>query len=144
MIELSHICVNALRLQNKYHSVDFYKVIALPENPLVLNLINFEVIQIERRNMIVRNLLKERTLRWIVEECIIIGDILDKNLVEQYFKDADVVHHLAGVTNVPRTKSESSEFQDKKIKEVGEIGTQNILDVINDKCKIILSLATFS
>ena len=65
------------------------------------------------------------------------GDILDKNLVEQYFKDADVVHHLAGVTNVPRTKSESSEFQDKKIKEVGEIGTQNILDVINDKCKII-------
>ena len=26
--------------------------------------------------MIVRNLLKERTLRWIVEECIIIGDIL--------------------------------------------------------------------
>ena len=25
----------------------------------------------------------------------------------------------------------------KKIKEVGEIGTQNILDVINDKCKII-------
>ena len=49
MIELSHICVNALRLQNKYHSVDFYKVIALPENPLVLNLINFEVIQIERK-----------------------------------------------------------------------------------------------
>ena len=32
------------------------------------------------------------------------SDILDKNLVEQYFKDADVVHHLAGVTNVPRTK----------------------------------------
>ena len=76
MIELSHICVNALRLQNKYHSVDFYKVIALPENPLVLNLINFEVIQIETKNMIVRNLLKERTLRWIVEECIVIGDIL--------------------------------------------------------------------
>ena len=25
----------------------------------------------------------------------------------------------------------------KKIKEVGKIGTQNILDVINDKCKII-------
>ena len=26
---------------------------------------------------------------------------------------------------------------DKKIKEVGEKGTQNILDVISDKCKII-------
>ena len=65
------------------------------------------------------------------------GDILDKKLVEQHFKDADVVHHLAGITDVPRTKSEASEFQDKKIKEVGEIGTQNILDVISDKCKII-------
>ena len=65
------------------------------------------------------------------------GDILDKNLVEKYFKDADVVHHLAGVTSVPRTKSESSENQDRKIKEVGETGTQNILDIISDTCKII-------
>ena len=65
------------------------------------------------------------------------GDILDKNLIIRYFKDADIVHHLAGITDVPRTKSESSSAQDEKIKEVGEIGTQNILDVINDKCKII-------
>ena len=26
------------------------------------------------------------------------GDILDKNLLEKYLKDADVVHHLAGIT----------------------------------------------
>ncbi len=65
------------------------------------------------------------------------GDILDKGIIQKYFKDADVVHHLAGVTAVPRTKSESSEEIDKKIKEVGEIGTQNILDVISDNCKII-------
>ena len=65
------------------------------------------------------------------------GDILDKDIIQKYFKDADVVHHLAGVTAVPRTKSESSEAIDKKIKEVGEIGTQNILDVISDNCKII-------
>ena len=65
------------------------------------------------------------------------GDILDKNLVSRYFKDADIVHHLAGVTDVPRTKSESLSAQDKKIKEVGEIGTQNILDVISNDCKII-------
>ena len=65
------------------------------------------------------------------------GDILDKNLVEKYFKDVDVVHHLAGITDVPRTKSEASLSQDAKIKEVGEIGTQNILDVISDKCKIV-------
>ena len=34
------------------------------------------------------------------------GDILDKNIVEKHFKEADVVHHLAGITDVPRTKSE--------------------------------------
>ena len=28
------------------------------------------------------------------------GDILDKSLVEKIFKDADVVHHLAGITDV--------------------------------------------
>ena len=65
------------------------------------------------------------------------GDILDKKLIKQYCEDADVVHHLAGVTSVPRTKNEASQAQDEKIKEVGEQGTQNILDVISDKCKII-------
>tara|TARA_B100001059_G_scaffold50021_1_gene43120 strand:+ start:2567 stop:5119 length:2553 start_codon:yes stop_codon:yes gene_type:complete len=65
------------------------------------------------------------------------GDILDKGIIQKYFKEADVVHHLAGITTVPRTKNESSEIMDKKIKEVGEIGTKNILDVISDKCKII-------
>ena len=65
------------------------------------------------------------------------GDILDKNLVKKYFADADVVHHLAGITDVPRTKSETSKIQDEKIKEVGEVGTQNILDAVNDNCKII-------
>ena len=65
------------------------------------------------------------------------GDILNKELVKKYFSDADIVHHLAGVTDVPRTKSESTEEKDKKIKEVGEIGTKNILDTISKKCKII-------
>ncbi len=65
------------------------------------------------------------------------GDILDKNFVKKYCEDADIVHHLAGITDVPRTKNESSSSQDKKIKEVGEIGTQNILNVISNKCKII-------
>ena len=57
------------------------------------------------------------------------GDILDKDLVNRYFKNADIVHHLAGITDVPRTKSESSGDLDEKIKLVGEKGTQNILDV---------------
>ena len=65
------------------------------------------------------------------------GDILNKDLVNRYCKDADIVHHLAGITDVPRLKSESSDDKDAKIKLVAEEGTQNILDVISDKCKII-------
>ena len=65
------------------------------------------------------------------------GDILDKELVNKYLKDADVVHHLAGITDVPRTKSESTFEKDEKIKSVGEKGTQNILNAISDKCKIV-------
>ena len=73
--------------------------------------------------------------KWNME--FIHGDILDKDLIAKCCKDADVVHHLAGITNVPRTKSESDSLNDAKIKEVGEKGTQNILNVVNDKCKII-------
>jgi len=65
------------------------------------------------------------------------GNILDKDLINKHLKDADIVHHLAGITDVPRTKRDSSDEKDKKIKEVGEIGTQNILNSISNKCKII-------
>ena len=66
------------------------------------------------------------------------GDILDKALIDKYCSSADVVHHLAGITDVPRVKSESSQERDNRIKLVAEEGTQNILDAISDKCKIIL------
>ena len=66
------------------------------------------------------------------------GDILDKDLVDKHFRDADVVHHLAGITSVPKVKSEASSEKEKIIEEVGVVGTQNILDVISDECKIIL------
>ena len=66
------------------------------------------------------------------------GDILDKNLIKKHCEDADIIHHLAGITDVPRVKSESSDDKDKKIKAVAEEGTQNIIDVMSDKCKIIV------
>ena len=65
------------------------------------------------------------------------GDILDKELINRHCKDADIVHHLAGITDVPRTKSESNDEKDNKIKMVAKDGTQNILDAISDTCKII-------
>jgi len=72
---------------------------------------------------------------WNME--FVYGDILDKDLINKHCKDADVVHHLAGITDVPRTKTESNEKKDEKIKLVAELGTQNILDAISNKCKII-------
>ena len=65
------------------------------------------------------------------------GDVLDKELINKHCKDADIVHHLAGITDVPRTKSESNEEKDKQIKTVAQEGTQNILDVISNTCKIV-------
>jgi len=65
------------------------------------------------------------------------GNILDKDLLNKHCRNADIVHHLAGITDVPRVKSESSHDKDNKIKLVAEEGTQNIIDAISDKCKII-------
>jgi len=65
------------------------------------------------------------------------GDILDKDLVNKYCRDADIVHHLAGITDVPRVKSDSREDHDNKIKLVAEEGTKNIIDSVGNKCKII-------
>ena len=63
---------------------------------------------------------------------------LDKELINRYCRDADIVHHLAGITDVPRVKSESNDKHDEKIKRIAEEGTQNILDTISDDCKIIM------
>ena len=54
--------------------------------------------------------------------------ILDKELVKQYCKNADIVHHLAGITQVARVRSESNDEMDDKIKIIAEKGTQNILE----------------
>ena len=42
------------------------------------------------------------------------GDILDKELVKKHFSDADIIHHLAGVTDVPRVKSESNKEKENQ------------------------------
>ena len=72
---------------------------------------------------------------WNIE--FIHGDILNKDLLRKHLSDADVVHHLAGITDVPRTQNESNNDKNNEIKLVGEKGTQNVLEVVNDNCKII-------
>ena len=66
------------------------------------------------------------------------GNILDKDIIKKYCHDADIVHHLAGITQVPRVRSESNNKNDELIKTTAEKGTQNILDVISNNCKIIM------
>ena len=72
---------------------------------------------------------------WNIE--FIHGDILDKELINECCNDADIIHHLAGITDVPRTKNESNKTTDERIKLVAIEGTQNILDAMNENCKII-------
>jgi len=72
---------------------------------------------------------------WNIE--FIHGDILDKKLINKYCIDADIIHHLAGITDVPRTKNENNVVADEKIKLVAVEGTQNILNAMNKNCKII-------
>ena len=66
------------------------------------------------------------------------GDILDKELITLHCKNADIVHHLAGITQVPKVRSEGNDQINAKIKIIAEEGTQNILNAIPDKCKIIM------
>ena len=65
------------------------------------------------------------------------GDILDKNLMEMVLRDADVVHHLAGITQVAYTQTESNSEKDRQITKVGVEGSRNVINFAPAHCKII-------
>ena len=65
------------------------------------------------------------------------GDILDQDLLKKYFKNADVIHHLAGITDVARTSQESNVSKDEKINEVAIEGTKNVISAMPENCKLI-------
>ena len=44
------------------------------------------------------------------------ADIRDSKNVKQFLKEADIIHHLAGITEVTRTKKESNPDKDKEMK----------------------------
>jgi nucleoside-diphosphate-sugar epimerase len=51
--------------------------------------------------------------------------------------EADVVIHLAGITDVAYVKTQSNKEQDEEIKETGILGTRNIINAISRDCKFI-------
>lgn len=63
--------------------------------------------------------------------------ILDEECISDIVSDADIVIHLAGVTDVAYTKTESNPEQDKLIKDTAITGTRNIINNIKDDCKLI-------
>ena len=62
-------------------------------------------------------------------------DILDKDNLGKYVEKADIVYHLAGVTDVPTVKDEISKAHEQNIYDVGVIGTRNILNSLSKTWK---------
>ena len=65
------------------------------------------------------------------------GQILDFDFLKKHLHDADVVHHLAGITDVAYVKTESNLELDNRIISIGVDGTKNVINSIPEKCKII-------
>ena len=73
--------------------------------------------------------------KWGIE--YVNGDILDADLLRKYLSKADIIHHLAGITDVARTTKETNLEKDKKLNLVALEGTKNVLSAMNNNCKII-------
>jgi nucleoside-diphosphate-sugar epimerase/quercetin dioxygenase-like cupin family protein len=65
------------------------------------------------------------------------ASILDLDIMKKNLADANIVIHLAGITDVAYTKTESNEEWDNEIRQTGIAGTQNIINSVNKNCKII-------
>jgi nucleoside-diphosphate-sugar epimerase/quercetin dioxygenase-like cupin family protein len=65
------------------------------------------------------------------------GHILDKDFLNKHLNDADVVHHLAGVTDVAYVKTEANSELDERIRSIAIEGTNNVINSISKKCKLI-------
>jgi len=65
------------------------------------------------------------------------GAILDKTLISKIVEDADVVHHLAGITDVAYVHNDVDIERDKKIRQVAIEGTNNVINSISENCKLI-------
>jgi nucleoside-diphosphate-sugar epimerase/quercetin dioxygenase-like cupin family protein len=63
--------------------------------------------------------------------------LFDEDILKELLKDADIIIHLAGITDVAYTKTESNTEKDLEITKVGVDGTRNVLRFCPSNCKII-------
>ena len=77
------------------------------------------------------NQLKDRNIKFYQ------GEILDIEFLKKHLHDADTIYHLASITDVAYAKKGLNPVHDDLIKRVAIEGTNNILELIPQKCKII-------
>ena len=92
----------------------------------------YEVVAIDNRFVSERvNELKRRKIKFIQ------ADILNLDSIKHYIKKADVVHHLAGITDVAYVKKEANKEKDDLTTSVAIEGTANVLNSMKDDATIV-------
>lgn len=67
----------------------------------------------------------------------IYGDIRDREFMQTVLEGADVVYHLASITDVAYTKKHETEEKELLINSVGIDGLSNVLQFISPDCKLL-------
>mgnify|MGYP001375255312 FL=1 len=64
-------------------------------------------------------------------------DITDKNKLKKVLSDADIIYHLAGITDVGTTAEDKNLRRDRLVKQVGVQGTKNVINYSPSNVKIL-------
>jgi len=92
----------------------------------------YDVIAIDNRFISERvNELKRRKIRFIQ------ADILNLEEIKAFIKGADIVHHLAGITDVAYVKKDADPTKDTLTEKVAIDGTANVLSSMNSDALIV-------
>ena len=92
----------------------------------------YEVVAIDNRFISERvNELKRRKIKFVQ------ADILDLETIKPHIKKAEIVHHLAGITDVAYVKKEADKEKDVLTKKVAIDGTANVLASMHENATIV-------
>lgn len=92
----------------------------------------YEVVAIDNRFISERvNELKRRKIKFVQ------ADILDLEAIKPYISKAEIVHHLAGITDVAYVKKEANKEKDLLTEKVAIEGTSNVLASMNENATIV-------
>ncbi len=92
----------------------------------------YEVVAIDNRFVSERvNELKRRKIKFVQ------ADILDLEAIKPHISKAEIVHHLAGITDVAYVKKEADKEKDTLTQKVAIEGTTNVLASMNENATIV-------